>query len=360
MVTIESVQILRSQILVVPGDNYRTDLGPVEEMATLLERSGQLSDIGVIIEDPPGPNGEIYRLTYGFRRIAGWDHLGWGDSKPIRAALKRYDGVVPMNVILDNWDANHHVPVHPYDQGRLIVMLEAGSRADVIDHHGSPEKERAALTPAEVQEKLRLTDSQYRKLRQLERGTDVAVRAEAREHGAPMRILYKIACIKGEGESEGEKLRSRQMKQEAVLNHWLAKKNRLAEDGRQRARKGDADEAGGSDTDDSGEDGKPAAPKPIVSAKKQLDDKGRSARLYLEALERKRDTLKSAKDKEARARIEGAISVLGFFLGDTKQFSKELLREDDFKALQKALVSEANGAGHTTQVSRVAGKGLVS
>lgn len=356
--TEESALILRSEILVIPNDNYRTDLKKVEEMAALLEKSGQLQEVRVTRLDPPAPTGEKYRLTFGFRRMAGWDLLKWRDSRPVKACIKTYPVGDPTKAILDNYHANHHEPVHPYDEARLITMLERGAE-EGDNGFGEIVLARAPLTADEARRELCMTESRFRKLRKLAMGTDPAVKKMARDEGAPFRVLYAIACLKGEGDTEEEVAVNRRERQEAKLNQWVASRDKLKAENRQRAKpvtNGHAVEDDSDDSDDGPsvrDNGRGDSPKPVLSPKRELDGKARSVEIYMASLSHKRDAMrpKNVEEKEAKARVEGALAVLEFLTSPGKQFPKDLLKEADFDALQKtadavaAEKAKSNGAG---------------
>jgi hypothetical protein len=219
---------------------------------------------------------------------------------------------------VDNYHANEESEsTSPLDQAALCHQLNTG---DYPVDEGTAEP----LDRKEIAAALNLSASQVQKFLKLHTALDAAVAKKARKEGAPLRLLIAISNTEPDLADDGQEgyeaaandaVAALQMK---ALDAWIDARDGLKAAGRERAPRGSKNGAGDGDGDgEGGTAGKPQKAKPLVSPKKVIDAKGRTADVYRRALAIK---LEATRAKAERAPIEAALAVTEYFLGNLKKF----------------------------------------
>ena len=332
--TAAAVTMIPWKSIVVPsrGENVRSDVSQVEELAASLKDKGQLMPIVVT---NGGTKDRPYTLVCGFRRMDAFELNGW-QNKEILAIVKEDIASDPVARMSVNWIENmQRADVGPLDQAERLHQLVTGTYPVAEGEEAKP------VDKKEICRLFEMSQSHLNRMIKLFENLDPDVARRARKAEAPLRLLLALSNISGEGETKDEREEDRAKRQEKALGQWIAMQEALKAEGRQRSERSDKGQPkgkGGESEEGEKEDDdekKRAAPLPLT---KRVDPRRRTTQLYLKALEKKHETvaddktLTATERREMAARIEGAIETLRFLTGGRKTLP--YLKASDFEALE--------------------------
>lgn len=268
-------------------NNARTDLPDIEELASDIKANGLINPLTVVCASLKG---EEYRVTAGHRRLAALKHL----------KVKS----VPVIVLTDTKDVEvvqlaeniGRVNLHPLDLAQRLF--------DLCDPKGAYGKK---FSMKELAEKLGKSTAHVENLVRVRKKLcdDVWTSARRSKYDASTRVLFAWAAMDEAG-------------QKRAFKSWEAQQDKIALHGRKRGAGNDEGESEGGPRKRA--DGVDLSKKQVKFFEPQRD-----------ALAWKLEHAKGVGDK---ARLEGALEVLNFMLGESKRFA--LLSAADMKAWAKA------------------------
>lgn len=197
----------------VPEDfNLRLELPKCEEIAadmkSATEEKGQAKgQLVPIIVRNGGTNGKPYTLVSGSRRHKAFEINGW-TGREMLAVVREYSKGDVLGRFVDNWTENmERETVSPFDQARRIKQLLDGTYA--VDEG----EEAVPYDRDTIAARLNISKEKIGKLLRLEDNFDEDLKKLAARAEVPVRILWTVAAMKGEGETEEEQTLDRNKKQ---------------------------------------------------------------------------------------------------------------------------------------------------
>lgn len=323
-------------IYVEPNANIRSDMPKRKEMAASLKDNGQLQPVVVA---KGGPEGYLYTLVAGNRRMLGFEDNGW-TSKDVLIVVREYKkGHASLARIADNWIENsEREDVSPFDLAERVHQLVSGTYPAVQGEKAEPQPKAA------IQELLGISTSQLNNLLRVYRDVDPDVASKARKAGVPLRVLIAWAGVEGKGKDADAVAEDKANKQMAMFEEWKQTQEALAEAGRKRAPKSAK-----------GGKGKATEAEPssgIISRERKIDSGYTTKSKDGEAKPRKftpddyltvvRSKQSETKAGEEKARLQGIIDAFRFFTGEVSKLPG--LTAADFKVLEEEAEEEEDEA----------------
>lgn len=328
----------------VPEDfNLRLELPKCEEIAadmkSATEEKGQAKgQLVPIIVRNGGTNGKSYTLVSGSRRHKAFEINGW-TGREMLAVVREYSKGDVLGRFVDNWTENmERETVSPFDQARRIKQLLDGTYA--VDEG----EEAVPYDRDTIAARLNISKEKIGKLLRLEDNFDEDLKKLAARAEVPVRILWTVAAMKGEGETEEEQTLDRNKKQAEKIHAYVETKKSLLEQNRTRSVRNDKGKKKKKGNEE---------PQGLVKESRRVEhavyrdeeDRGFKLENYIRVIERKQSDLSKERAADARleaARFEGVLQ--GIELGTAKIDKIPGLNIPEFRKILRELREEEEAA----------------
>lgn len=322
-----------------PPKQIRHDEPKLQSLAQSLKEEGQ--EYPVLVRRG-GPDGYLFTLDEGYRRMAAWVLNGW-QNRDILVKVKDDSKSKPVDRSIRNWRANmEREPIGYVDQCEYVSSLIEGS------YHVLDGEVAESLSVEEVSKRLNISENQVKRMHRAWKQIDGDVMSLARKAQAPSYVLEKVVATKGEGSDEEARLQDRANKQSAIVNEWLDKQTALEQAGRKRAVR--------SDKGTKKNKKKADVPDGVVNPEKKVahatykteKDRSYSVQDYVRVLSKKQDALvrdrgnkpvRELTNQQQAIRIAGILDGIRFMTGEIKKLPD--LTKTDFDVLRPAETSDA-------------------